>query len=173
MAWTNIPNANLDVGAPLRSVDILALRDNITALANGDTGAPPIKAAAFGSGQSGNAPIFAARAWVNFDGTGTFTPNPSTSKIRASGNVSSVAKNSTGQYTINFSAQMPDANYAVFGFINAQQENTARGTVVIAASSFGSDPTTKTISAIKIVTAWVPGIQELGDVSNINLVVMR
>ena len=87
MAWTNIANANLDIGAPIRSVDILALRDNVTALANGDTGAPPIKAAALGSGQTGNAPIFAARAWVNFDGTNAFTPNPSTSAIRGSGNV--------------------------------------------------------------------------------------
>jgi hypothetical protein len=43
MAWTNIPNANLAAGAPIRSVDILALRDNITALANDDAGAPAIK----------------------------------------------------------------------------------------------------------------------------------
>jgi hypothetical protein len=115
MAWTNIANANLDVGAPIRSVDILALRDNITALANGDTGAPPIKAAALGSGQTGNAPIFAARAWVNFDGTNAFTPNPSTSAIRGSGNVSSVTKNATGDYTINFATALPNVNYSVAG----------------------------------------------------------
>lgn len=113
MAWTNIANANLDVGAPVRSVDLLALRDNITALANGDTGAPPIKAQALGSGQTGNAPIFAARAWVSFDGTGTFTPNPSTSKIRGSGNVSSISKNSSGDYTVNFATSMPNVNYVV------------------------------------------------------------
>lgn len=40
MAWTNITNAQLAIGAPLRSIDILALRDNITAQANGDAGAP-------------------------------------------------------------------------------------------------------------------------------------
>jgi hypothetical protein len=123
MAWTNIANANLDVGAPIRSVDILALRDNITALANGDTGAPPIKAAALGSGQTGNAPIFAARAWVNFDGTGTFAPNPSTSKIRASGNISSIGKISTGTYEINFATAMPDSNYAISGVCNNTQAN--------------------------------------------------
>lgn len=46
------------------------------------------------------------RAWVNFDGTasGTITP-------RASFNVGSVTKNGTGDYTINFSTAMPDANY--------------------------------------------------------------
>lgn len=40
MAWTNITNAQLAIGAPIRSIDLLALRDNITAQANGDAGAP-------------------------------------------------------------------------------------------------------------------------------------
>lgn len=48
-----------------------------------------------------------AKAWVNFDGT---TANPST--IRSSYNVSSVTKNGTGDYTINFSTAMADANYS-------------------------------------------------------------
>ena len=55
---------------------------------------------------SGSAPMFACRAWVNFDGTGTPT-------IRASGNVSSITENGVGDYTINFSTAMQDANYAV------------------------------------------------------------
>jgi len=56
----------------------------------------------------GSAPIYACRAWVNFDGTlsGTITP-------RASGNVSSVTKGGTGDYTANFTTAMPDANYSV------------------------------------------------------------
>jgi hypothetical protein len=54
---------------------------------------------------TGSAPIFACRAWVNFNGT-TTTPT-----IRASGNVSSVTRNGTGQYTVNFATAMPDANY--------------------------------------------------------------
>ena len=45
MPWTNITNAQLAVGAPIRSVDLLALRDNITAQANGDAGAPKQQAA--------------------------------------------------------------------------------------------------------------------------------
>lgn len=40
MSWTNITNAQLAIGAPIRSIDLLALRDNITAQANGDPGAP-------------------------------------------------------------------------------------------------------------------------------------
>jgi hypothetical protein len=60
---------------------------------------------------SGSAPYYGARAWINFDGTGTFSPNPSTTKIRASGNVSSVTKNTTGDYTINITTAFSDANY--------------------------------------------------------------
>jgi hypothetical protein len=55
---------------------------------------------------SGTAPIYMCRAWVNFDGT----TSPGT--IRASGNVSSVTRNATGDYTINFTTAMPDANYS-------------------------------------------------------------
>lgn len=51
---------------------------------------------------------YKCRAWVNFDGT---VATPST--IRGSGNVSSITKNGTGDYTINFSVAMPDANYAI------------------------------------------------------------
>jgi hypothetical protein len=46
------------------------------------------------------------RAWVNFNGTGTVA-------IRASFNVSSITDNNTGDYTINFTNAMPDANYAI------------------------------------------------------------
>ena len=55
---------------------------------------------------SGSAPVYACRAWVNFNGTGTVA-------IRASGNVSSITDNGTGNYTVNFTTAMPDANYAV------------------------------------------------------------
>ena len=55
---------------------------------------------------SGDAPVFACRAWVNFNGTGVVS-------IRASGNVSSITDNSTGNYTINFTTALPDSNYAV------------------------------------------------------------
>jgi hypothetical protein len=54
---------------------------------------------------TGSAPVYACRAWVNFDGTGTVA-------IRESGNVSSITDNGTGNYTINFTTAMPDANYA-------------------------------------------------------------
>ncbi len=46
-----------------------------------------------------------AKAWVNFNGTGTVA-------IRASFNVSSITDNSVGNYTVNFSSPIADANYA-------------------------------------------------------------
>ena len=47
-----------------------------------------------------------AKAWVNFDGTGTVA-------IRSSYNVSSITDNGTGQYTINMTTSMPNTNYAI------------------------------------------------------------
>jgi hypothetical protein len=47
-------------------------------------------------------------AWVNFNGTGT-------PAIRASYNVSSITDNGTGDYTVNFTNVLPDANYSIVG----------------------------------------------------------
>ena len=54
---------------------------------------------------SGTAPIYACRAWVNFNGTGAVA-------IRASGNVSSITDNGVGDYTVNFTTAMPDIGYS-------------------------------------------------------------
>ena len=53
---------------------------------------------------TGTAPSYLCRAWVNFNGTGTVA-------IRASGNVSSITDNGTGDYTVNFATAMADVNY--------------------------------------------------------------
>jgi len=60
----------------------------------------------FNSGYGSSAVAYGCRAWVNFNGTGT-------PAILASGNVSSITDNGTGDYTVNFTTTMPDANYAV------------------------------------------------------------
>jgi len=60
---------------------------------------------------TGSAPSYSARAWVNFNGTGTVA-------IRESGNVSSITDLGTGYYTINFTTAMPDANYSIVGNTN-------------------------------------------------------
>ena len=58
----------------------------------------------FNSGYGSVATAYGCRAWVNFSGA---TPT-----IRSSGNVSSVTRNSSGNYTINFTNAMPDTNYS-------------------------------------------------------------
>ena len=50
----------------------------------------------------------AVKAWVNFNGTGTVA-------IRASFNVSSITDNGVGDYTVNFTNAMTDANYSAIG----------------------------------------------------------
>jgi hypothetical protein len=62
----------------------------------------------FNSGYGSVATAYGCRAWVNFNGTGT-------PAIRSSGNVSSITDNGTGQYFINFSSALTDANYSVIG----------------------------------------------------------
>ena len=47
-----------------------------------------------------------AKAWVNFNGSGTVA-------IRAAFNVSSITDNGGGDYTFNFTNALPDVNYAV------------------------------------------------------------
>lgn len=47
-----------------------------------------------------------AKAWVNFNGTGTVA-------IRRAFNVSSITDNGNGDYTVNFTTAMADANYSI------------------------------------------------------------
>lgn len=67
----------------------------------------------FNSGYGSVATAYGCRAWVNFNGTGTVA-------IRASGNVTSITDNGVGDYTVNFTNAMPDANYASTGSAQAQ-----------------------------------------------------
>jgi hypothetical protein len=60
----------------------------------------------FNSGYGSVATAYGCRAWVNFNGTGTVA-------IRASGNVSSITDNGTGDYKVNFTTAMPDVNYSL------------------------------------------------------------
>ena len=71
--------------------------------------------------QTGNAPIYGCRAWVNFDAYRTESnvseavPTNTNRFIRGAGNVSSVLRNAAGDYTITFTVAMPNNNYCVFG----------------------------------------------------------
>jgi hypothetical protein len=86
------------------TIDTLNASTNVLATQNGMTGI--------------------AKAWVNFNGTGTVA-------IRSSFNVSSVVRNDTGDYTINFTTAMPTANYGAVGNATGigPTDSTPNGTV--------------------------------------------
>ena len=75
-----------------------------------------------------------AKAWVNFNGTGTVA-------IRASYNVSSITDNGTGMYTVNFTTAMPDANFSAL----ASAGNAANG-----ALSMVGQNSPNTVSSVQI-----------------------
>ena len=98
--------------------------------------------------QSGSAPVYGARAWVNFNGTGTVA-------IRASGNVSSITDNGTGDYTVNLTTALPDANYCVAGMGYVLFGSYARNIQV------RDTPTTTTV---RVLTDAVTGVFDVAYV---------
>ncbi len=80
----------------------------------------------FNSGYGSVGLAYACRAWVNFDGT---TNTGGACTVRGSGNITTVADNGAGDYTVNFVNAMPNANYATFvtsdGNLGANQSITA------------------------------------------------
>lgn len=91
-----------------------------------------------------------AKAWVNFDGTGTPT-------IRGSFNVSSITDRGTGLYTINFTTAMPNANYSVVGSVGT---SSFTNVPICSTGSTSSVPSLTTTSTTFITYA---GSGTLGD----------
>ena len=85
----------------------------------------------FNSGYGSVATAYGCRAWVNFVG--------STAAISGNGNVSSITRNAAGDYTINFTNAMPDANYAVTAW--ARSSTAGNFCVVTANSGTGANST--------------------------------
>lgn len=79
-----------------------------------------------------------AKAWVNFNG--------STAGIRTFYNVSSITRNGSGDYTVNFTNALTDANYVISGWAR----NTGQGFYVVTSST----NTTLTSSSARIQTAY-------------------
>ena len=113
----------------------------------------------FNSGYGSVATAYGCRAWVNFNGTGTVA-------INASGNVSSITDNGTGDYTVNFTTALSDANYAVASF--GTRESSGNNTRI---ATF-TDGSTKSTSAFNfsMITA---GSTAKVDVVQCNLSVYR
>ena len=108
--------ANTEVGATIEAVstDVTAGSEDFDlsfkTMAAGAAAAERLRVTStsllqFNSGYGSVATAYGCRAWINFDGTGT-------PAARASGNVSSITDNGAGDYTLNFTTALPDANYA-------------------------------------------------------------
>jgi C1A family cysteine protease len=104
-------------------------------LQNTGSGAPTIK------NSSGTEIGQFSKVWVNFDGTGTVS-------IDDSFNVSSITDNSTGNYTINFTNAMSNAEYAVAGTV----ETTNATSVVV--TTFGTSGNSRTTSSVRIAASY-------------------
>lgn len=109
---------------------------------------------------SGFAPMYACRAWVNFNGTGTVD-------IRASGNVSSITDNGVGNYTVNLTTAMPDANYAWEGTVQGDATGSAR-------SAFSDTADVNTTTSFKVKTGYSSGgSSALQDFPTVSVTVFR
>ena len=87
---------------------------------------------------TGSAPMYVARAWVSFNGsTATIT-------INGSANVSSITDNGIGNYVVNFTTAMPDANYSVAATGDTSGGNGGRSL------QYNSDLTPRTISSVAL-----------------------
>ena len=129
-----------------------------------------ITAAAMNS--SGDAPVYACRAWVSFDGTKDTSGNASTSNtnrlIHASGNVASVLRNGTGSYTITFTTEMPNVNYVTTGMCGNDGDSATSHTVMFGAGS------SRTTSAVRFTTMRVTAsTATLADEEIVNIACFR
>jgi hypothetical protein len=108
---------------------------------------------------SDNSENYKCRAWVNFNGIGTVA-------IRAGRNVSSITDNGTGDYTINFTTAMPNANYCIAA--TGQFGDGGNGYGYGFKSRGASDATDRTASACRIGMGWMgsqsPSFNDLENV---------
>ena len=114
------------------------------------------------SGYGSVAIAYAARAWVNFNGTGTVA-------IRASGNVSSITDNGAGDYTVNFTTLMPDTNYSVSG--GTSGVSTGFGVFTLNRNGSNGAEVAPTTSTVRINTCNV--VQTASDVTYVNVAIFR
>jgi hypothetical protein len=118
----------------------------------------------FNSGYGSAAVAYACRAWVNFDGTGTVA-------IRASGNVSSITDNGTGDYTVNFTTAMADANYSAVGSSGFTSSGVEAGYVGFNRVGAGGAESAPTTTAVRVNSLAQTG--SVSDQKYINVAIFR
>lgn len=109
---------------------------------------------------------FLARAWVNFNGTGTVA-------IRASGNVSSITDIGVGNYTVNFASAMPDANYCpVTTGTGSSSSDNGRTFMVTGDGTANRGALLKTTTQLRVIycQAYAAAVE---DAAELNVAVFR
>jgi hypothetical protein len=108
----------------------------------------------------------AAKAWVNFNGTGTVA-------IRASFNVTSITDNGTGDYTVNFTSALEDANYVVN--VSAPMYTTSNGSVTAKVYGSGTVGLAGLQSTTQIRVCWtdIGGTANFYDPANYYVSIFR
>ena len=102
----------------------------------------------------------ACKAWVNFNGTGTVA-------IRGEYNVSSITDLGAGNYRVNFSTAMPDANYVVSG--SANDDGGSSSYVWLGTGAGAYSNVLKTTSAVNVQAIYTTGNSV--DSSTINVAI--
>jgi hypothetical protein len=146
---TSSPSSKLDVSGTVTATAFEGDGSGLTGLSSGYTDADALSL----FNVSGSAPVYACRAWVNFNGTGTVA-------IRASGNVSSITDRGVGLYTANFTNAMPDANYAMAG--TGSDAGTVFGAYLVAQTR-----------ATNYCDFFTGGYNQLQDTATTSIIVMR
>lgn len=159
-----------DVLAPNGSAASLTsfptLNQNTTGSAATVTGNATGSTFGFNSGYGSVATAYGCRAWVNFNGTGTVA-------IRASGNVSSITDNGTGDYTVNFTTAMPDADYGVALGSTSTASSCNYPVQIRSDGAIGANTaTTKSTTALRLRVAQANGTAQ-GDSADVNVVIFR
>ena len=86
------------------------------------------------------------KAWINFDGT-LSTPIAA----RASFNMSSVTKNGTGDYTVNFTISMADANHSPMYVSGRGDATNNYGFQIYPSATYGSAMTALTVRVVSYI----------------------
>jgi hypothetical protein len=102
-----------------------------------------------------------ARAWVNFNGTN--------GAIRASFNISSATRTSSGNYTVNFTTAMPNTNYLVTGSASSSASGVPGNSYTWFTTGAASPDTfSRTTTACNVQSPYVTNMT--ADVDYVNVI---
>jgi hypothetical protein len=108
-----------------------------------------------------------AKAWVNFNGTGTVA-------IRRSFNVSSITDIGSGDYIVNFATAMPDTTYAALGTWSTTDTswNNAFNSAMVIGGTYSGGAYTAYYSTTQVGVCNYAGAT-FTDIEQVNIAVFR